>query len=49
MLDNPGRGRNTTQRRHFIGGSDAHIIMGSHPVGYPSRFRQLTWIKALRL
>ncbi len=49
MLDNSGHGRNATQRRHFIGGSDDGIITGSRPVGYPSRFRQLTWIKALRL
>jgi hypothetical protein len=29
MLDDPGQGRNAMQRRYFIGGSDARIIMGT--------------------
>jgi len=28
MLDPSGEGLNSTRRRHFIGGSDARIIMG---------------------
>ena len=28
-MDNPGQDRRSTQRRHFIGGSDARIIMGT--------------------
>ena len=29
MLDRSDRGRSCTHRRHFIGGSDARIIMGN--------------------